>query len=62
MHVAIQQPVGEFVAAVNVPAAGEEEDAFLQGVVDDFQMTASGSQPVLSVRPLPPRSERAGHD
>ena len=41
MDVPIKQLVTEFVAAVNVPAEGEEEDVFLQGLVDDFQSSSA---------------------
>jgi len=41
MDVPVKQLVNEFVNAVTVPAAGEEEDVFLQGLVDDFQSSSA---------------------
>lgn len=41
MDVPVRQLVSEFVAAVNVPPAGEEEDVFLQGLIDDFQSSSA---------------------
>lgn len=41
MDVPVKQLVSEFVDAVHVPAAGEEEDVFLQGLVDDFQSSSA---------------------
>jgi len=41
MDVPIKQLMREFVAAVSVPEAGEEEDVFLQGLVDDFQSSSA---------------------
>ena len=41
MEVPVTQLVTEFVAAVKVPEAGEEEDVFLQGLVDDFQSNSA---------------------
>ena len=39
--VPVKQLVCEFVNAVNVPPANEEEDVFLQGLVDDFQSSSA---------------------
>jgi len=41
MDVPVKQLVSEYVAAVQVPEAGEEEDVFLQGLVDDFQSSSA---------------------
>ncbi len=41
MDVPVKQLVSEFVAAVTVPESGEEEDVFLQGLVDDFQSNSA---------------------
>jgi hypothetical protein len=41
MDVPVKQLVCEFVNAVTVPAANEEEDVFLQGLVDDFQSSSA---------------------
>jgi len=41
MDVPVKQLVSEFVNAVTVPAANEEEDVFLQGLVDDFQSSSA---------------------
>ncbi len=41
MDVPVTKLVREFVDAVNVPASGEEEDVFLQGLVDDFQSSSA---------------------
>ena len=41
MDVPVKQLVGEYVRAVQVPATGEEEDVFLQGLVDDFQSSSA---------------------
>ena len=41
MDVPVKQLVGEYVKAVQVPDTGEEEDVFLQGLVDDFQSSSA---------------------
>ena len=41
MEVPVKELVGEFVAAVNVPPAQNDEDVFLQGLVDDFQSSSA---------------------
>lgn len=41
MDVPVKQLVSEYVAAVQVPTASEEEDVFLQGLVDDFQSSSA---------------------
>jgi hypothetical protein len=41
MEVPVKELVSEFAAAVRVPAAEEEEDFFLQGLVDDFQSSSA---------------------
>lgn len=41
MEVPFQKLVSEYVAAVHAPEAGEEEDVFLQGLVDDFQSSSA---------------------
>jgi hypothetical protein len=41
MEVPVKELVSAFVAAVNELAAGEEEDVFLQGLVDDFQSSSA---------------------
>ena len=41
MEVPVKQLVGEFVAAVSVPPAQNDEDVFLQGLVDDFQSSSA---------------------
>ncbi len=41
MEVPFERLLSEFVAAVHTPAAGEEEDLFLQGLVDDFQSNSA---------------------
>jgi HEAT repeat protein len=41
MDVPVKQLVSEYVAVVQVPTAGEEEDVFLQGLVDDFQSSSA---------------------
>jgi hypothetical protein len=41
MEVPVKELVGEYVAAVSVPARQNDEDVFLQGLVDDFQSGAA---------------------
>ncbi len=41
MDVPVKALVSEFVAKVMVPTASEEEDVFLQGLVDDFQSSSA---------------------
>lgn len=41
MDVPVKQLVSEFVRVVQVPESGEEEDVFLQGLVDDFQSSSA---------------------
>jgi HEAT repeat protein len=41
MDVPVKHLVSAYVAAVQVPTAGEEEDVFLQGLVDDFQSSSA---------------------
>ncbi len=41
MEAPVEELLSEFVAAVHTSAAGEEEDFFLQGLVDDFQSSSA---------------------
>ena len=41
MEVPVKQLVSEYVAAVRVPDQPEEEDVFLQGLIDDFQSNSA---------------------
>src|SRR6476660_8973164 len=41
MEVPVKELVGEFVASVSVPAAQNDEDVFLQGLIDDFQSSSA---------------------